>query len=247
MPEKISLSLMVDISQAIAEAKRAAGYHAADMVEEGMVLGLGTGSTVFYMMERLSGRIRDGLCVSGVPTSFQTAILAREYGIPLTTLDDNPLLDIAIDGADQVDPSLFLIKGRGAAHTREKCVVSAAFRFVVVVDPAKMVPRLTGLVPIEIIPFALTPAMNQLRGLGGVPKLRNGVQKDGPVITDNGNYIVDCRFDEIRNPEELEATIDLIPGIVGNGLFTGFSDKTTIIIGDQKKCRVITSPDVVKG
>ena len=124
-------------------------------------------------------------------------------------------------------------------------MVSAAFRFVVVVDPAKMVPRLTGLVPIEIIPFALTPAMNQLRGLGGVPKLRNGVQKDGPVITDNGNYIVDCRFDEIRNPEELEATIDLIPGIVGNGLFTGFSDKTTIIIGDQKKCRVITSPDIV--
>ena len=236
---------MVDTSQAIAEAKRAAGYHAADMVEDGMVLGLGTGSTVFYMMERLSGRIRDGLRVSGVPTSFQTAIIARECGIPLTTLDDNPLLDIAVDGADQVDPSLYLIKGRGAAHTREKCVVSAAFRFVVVVDQAKMVPRLAGIVPVEIIPFALTPAMNQLRGLGGVPKIRNGVQKDGPVITDNGNYIVDCRFDEIQKPEELEATIDLIPGTVGNGLFTGFRDKTTLIVGDKKKCRVITSPDIV--
>jgi len=236
---------MVDTSQAIADAKRAAGYHAADMVEDGMVLGLGTGSTVFYMMERLSGRIRDGLSVSGVPTSFQTAMRAREYGIPLTTLDDNPLLDLAIDGADQVDPALFLIKGRGAAHTREKCVVSAAFRFVVVVDQAKMVPRLAGLVPVEIIPFALAPAMNQLRGLGGVPRLRNGVEKDGPVITDNGNYIVDCRFDEIRNPEELEAMIDLIPGIVESGLFTGFAEKTTIIVGNQKKCRVITSPDVV--
>ncbi len=236
---------MVDTSQAIAEAKRAAGYHAADMVEDGMVLGLGTGSTVFYMMERLSGRIRDGLRVSGVPTSFQTAIIARECGIPLTTLDDNPLLDIAVDGADQVDPSLYLIKGRGAAHTREKCVVSAAFRFVVVVDQAKMVPRLAGIVPVEIIPFALTPAMNQLRGLGGIPKIRNGVQKDGPVITDNGNYIVDCRFDEIQKPEELEATIDLIPGTVGNGLFTGFRDKTTLIVGDKKKCRVITSPDIV--
>ena len=236
---------MVDTSQAIAEAKRAAGYHAADMVEDGMVLGLGTGSTVFYMMERLSGRIRDGLRVSGVPTSFQTAIIARECGIPLTTLDDNPLLDIAVDGADQVDPSLYLIKGRGAAHTREKCVVSAAFRFVVVVDQAKMVPRLAGIVPVEIIPFALTPAMNQLRGLGGVPKIRNGVQKDGPVITDNGNYIVDCRFDEIQKPEELEATIDLIPGTVGNGLFTGFRDKTTLIVGDKKKCRVITSSDIV--
>jgi len=236
---------MVDTSQAIAEAKRAAGYHAADMVEDGMVLGLGTGSTVYYMMERLSGRIRDGLRVSGVPTSFQTAIIARECGIPLTTLDDNPLLDIAVDGADQVDPSLYLIKGRGAAHTREKCVVSAAFRFVVVVDQAKMVPRLAGIVPVEIIPFALTPAMNQLRGLGGVPKIRNGVQKDGPVITDNGNYIVDCRFDEIQKPEELEATIDLIPGTVGNGLFTGFREKTTLIVGDKKKCRVITSPDIV--
>lgn len=236
---------MVDTSQAIAEEKRAAGYHVADMVEDGMVLGLGTGSTVFYMMERLSGRIREGLRVSGVPTSFQTAIVAREYGIPLTTLDDNPLLDIAIDGADQVDPALFLIKGRGAAHTREKCVVSAAFRFVVVVNQAKMVPRLTGLVPVEIIPFALTPVMNQLRGLGGVPKIRNGVQKDGPVITDNGNYIVDCRFDEIQNPEDLEATIDLIPGTVGNGLFTGFREKTTLIVGDKKKCRVITSPDIV--
>jgi len=236
---------MVDTSKAIAEAKRAAGYHAAEMVEEGMVLGLGTSSTVFYMMERLSGRIRDGLCVSGVPTSFQTAIMAREYGIPLTTLDDNPLLDIAIDGADQVDPSLYLIKGRGAAHTREKCVVSAAFRFVVVVDQAKMVPRLSGIVPVEVMPFALTPAMNQLRGLGCIPKIRNGVQKDGPVITDNGNFIVDCRFDEIQKPQELEMMIDQIPGIVENGLFTGFTDKTTIIVGDQKKCRVITSPDIV--
>jgi ribose 5-phosphate isomerase A len=245
IPEKKSITLMVDTNQEIALEKRAAGYHAADMVEDGMILGLGTGSTVFYMMERLSGRIRDGLSVSGVPTSFQTAMRAREYGIPLTTLDDNPLLDLAIDGADQVDPALYLIKGRGAAHTREKCVVSAAFRFVVVVDQTKMVPRLAGLVPVEIIPFALIPAMNQLRGLGGVPKLRNGVNKDGPVITDNGNYIVDCRFDEIRSPEELEATIDLIPGIVGNGLFTGFRQKTTIIVGNQKKCRVITSPDVV--
>ena len=139
IPKKKTISQMVTTSQAIAEAKRAAGYHAADMVEDEMVVGLGTGSTVFYMMERLSGRIRDGLKVSGVPTSYQTAMVARECGIPLTTLDDNPLLDIAIDGADQVDPSLFLIKGRGAAHTREKCVVSA-FRFVVVVDSAKMVP-----------------------------------------------------------------------------------------------------------
>ena len=245
MTEKKSITLMVDNTEAIAAAKRAAGYHAADMVEDGMVIGLGTGSTVFYMMERLSGRVRNGLFISGVPTSFQTAMRARECGIPLTTLDDNPMLDLAIDGADQVDPALRLIKGRGAAHTREKCVAAAAYRFVVVVDEAKLVPRLSGLVPIECIPFALKPVMNELRGLGGVPILRDGIKKDGPVITDNGNYIVDCRFDEIGNPEELEATIAMIPGIVESGLFTGFTEKTTIIVGNKKKCRVISSPDIV--
>jgi ribose 5-phosphate isomerase A len=231
---------MVDHSQKISAAKRAAGYHAADMVEDGMVLGLGTGSTVFFMMERLSGRIRDGLSVSGVPTSYQTAIRAREYKIPLTTLDDNPTLDLAIDGADQVDPVRCLIKGRGAAHTREKCVAAAAFRFVVVVDEAKIVPTLNGLVPIECIPFAAKPVMNQLWSLGGVPLLRDGTKKDGPVITDNGNFVIDCRFDEIRNPTGLEEQIAMIPGVVESGLFTGFTEKTTVIVGNEKKCRVIT-------
>ncbi|MCX6688698.1 MAG: ribose 5-phosphate isomerase A [Methanoregula sp.] len=231
---------MAEHSEAINAAKRAAGYHAADMVEDGMVLGMGTGSTVFYMMERLSGRIRDGLSVSGVPTSYQTAIRARENNIPLTTLDDNPMLDLAIDGADQVDPARCLIKGRGAAHTREKCVAAAAFQLIVVVDEAKIVKRLSGMVPIECIPFAATPVMNQLRSFGGVPRLRDGTKKDGPVITDNGNFIVDCRFDEIDNPTELEALIAMVPGVVESGLFTGFTDKTTVIVGNEKKCRVIT-------
>jgi ribose 5-phosphate isomerase A len=164
---------MVDSSQSVTAAKRAAGYQAADLVEDGMIIGLGTGSTVFYMIERLSGKIRDtGIRVSGVPTSYQTAMRAREYQIPLTTLDDNPVLDLAIDGADQVDPQLRLIKGRGAAHTREKCVAAAALQFVVVADVAKMVPALCGPVPIEVIPFAVRPVMAQLRGLGGVPFIR---------------------------------------------------------------------------
>ena len=235
-----SLSLMVDKNPEINAAKRACGYYAADMVEDEMVIGLGTGSTVYYMIERLSGRIRDGLKVSGVPTSYQTAIRAREYSIPLTTLDDNPMLDLTIDGADQVDPTRCLIKGRGAAHTREKCVAAAAFRLIVVVDEAKIVPKLSGLVPIECLPFAVTPVMNELRGLGGVPRLREGVNKDGPVISDNGNIILDCRFDEIPNPAGLETQIALIPGIVESGLFTGFTEKTTVIVGNEKKCRVIT-------
>ena len=236
---------MVDTAQAAASGKRAAGYEAAEMVEDGMVIGLGTGSTVFHSIERLSNRVRNGLSISGVPTSYQTATRAREYGIPLTTLDDNPVLDLAIDGADQADPQLRLIKGRGAALTREKCVAAAAFRFIVVIDAEKVVPRLAGMVPVEVIPFALRPAMAQLRGLGGVPFVREGVKKDGPVITDNGNFVVDCRFDVIDEPAGLEEAIALIPGVVESGLFASYADKTTIVIGEEKKCRILTSADVI--
>ena len=224
---------------ALAAAKRNAGYQAAEMIEDGMIVGLGTGSTVYFMIERLSSMIREGLHVSGIPTSYQTAIRAREYGIRLTTLDDNPMIDIAIDGADQVDPQFRLIKGRGAAHTREKCVAAAACRFMVVVDEAKMVPALAGQVPVEVIPFAVRPVMNQLRGLGCLPFIREAVKKDGPVITDNGNFIVDCKFPDIPDPAGLEASIAAIAGVVESGLFTGFSDKTTVIVGGEKKCRVI--------
>jgi ribose 5-phosphate isomerase A len=220
-------------------ARRAAGYKAAEMVHDGMVIGLGTGSTVRYTMEQLSSRIRDGLTVSGVPTSCQTAIRAREYGIPLTTLDDHPVLDLAIDGADEVDPLLRLIKGRGAAHTREKCVAAAAHRFIVVVDEQKMVSRLNGPVPVEVIPFAARPVLDQLRSMGCIPVLREGVTKDGPVITDNGNFIIDCTFKTITKPEKLEASIGRIPGVVESGLFCGFTNKTTVIVGGEKICRII--------
>ena len=236
---------MAGTTNAVAAAKRAAGYRAAEMVEDSTVIGLGTGSTVFYAIECLSGRIRDGLSVAGVPTSYHTAMRAREYGVPLTTLDDNPVLDLAIDGADQVDPQFRMIKGRGAALTREKCVASAAFRFVVVVDEAKMVPRLSGVVPVEILPFATRTVMAQLRGLGCRPFIREAVNKDGPVITDNGNFIVDCQFEEIVNPADLETAIAAIPGVIESGLFTRFAGNTTVIVGSEKKCTVLTSADVV--
>jgi ribose 5-phosphate isomerase A len=236
---------MAGTTEAVAAAKRAAGYQAADLVEDGMVIGLGTGSTVFYTIECLSGRIRDGLSVSGVPTSYQTAIRAREYGVPLTTLDDNPVLDLAIDGADQIDPQFRMIKGRGAALTREKCVAAAAFRFIVVADEAKMVPRLSGVVPVETLPFATKTAMAQLRGLGCRPFIREAVKKDGPVITDNGNFIVDCQFEEIADPAALEAAIAMIPGVVESGIFSRFSWNTTVIVGNEKKCTILTSDDVV--
>lgn len=220
-------------------AKRAAGYKAADLVKDGMIIGLGTGSTVMYTMERLSQRIHDGLTITGIPTSFQTAMRAREYNIPLTTLDDHPVIDLAIDGADEVDPQLRLIKGRGAAHTREKCVAAAAQQFIVVVDEQKMVTCLDGLVPVEIIPFAIRPVMDQLTAMGCIPVLREGIKKDGPVITDNMNFIIDAKFKKITKPEKLEAAIDLIPGVVESGLFCGFTHKTTVIVGGKKNCRVI--------
>ncbi|WP_321507401.1 ribose-5-phosphate isomerase RpiA [uncultured Methanoregula sp.] len=236
---------MDEKARKLAAAKQEAGHAAADMVEDGMVVGLGTGSTVYYMIERLSVRIREGIHVSGIPTSYQTAMRAREYGIPLTTLDDHPVVDIAIDGADEADPRLNLIKGRGAALTREKCVAAASLQFVVVVDEQKVVNRFSAPVPVEVLPFATRSVMNQLRALGCVPVIREAVKKDGPVITDNGNFIIDCKFPEIPEPRALEIAIADIPGVIESGLFCTFMEKTTLVVGNEKKCRIITSADVI--
>jgi ribose 5-phosphate isomerase A len=224
-------------NESLTAAKRAAGYAAADMVEDGMIVGLGTGSTVFYALERLSTRVSEGLQIFGVPTSYQTARRAQEYSIPLTSFDADPMIDLAIDGADQVDPQIRLIKGRGAALTREKCVAAAALRFVVVVDEQKMVHALSGIVPAEVIPFAIRPVMSRLRSLGCIPQLRDGIKKDGPVI-------VDCKFGKIENPEELEDLLAKIPGLVESGLFCSFTSKTTVIVGNEKKCKIITSAGI---
>jgi ribose 5-phosphate isomerase A len=221
-------------------AKQAAGIRAAEMVEEGMVIGLGTGSTVLFAMQQLSREVRDGLDITGVPTSFQAAMRARELGIPLTTLDDHPVLDLAIDGADQVDPGFRVIKGRGAAQLREKCVAAAAGRFIIVADPGKIVRVLDAAVPLEVLPFAVTPVLSALRGLGGEPVLREGQKKDGPVITDNGNMVIDCRFGLIPRPEQLELTLTTIPGVLSCGIFSGFTEKTTVIVGDVAGARVLT-------
>jgi len=231
--------------QAQAAAKREAGYRAADMVTAGMAIGLGTGSTVFYVMERLKERITAGLEIQGIPTSLQAAMRAREYGIPLTTLDECPAPDLAIDGADQVDPAFRLIKGRGAAHTREKCVAAAAGRFIVIVDESKMTAQLDAPVPVEVIPFAATPVQISLRSMGGSPVIRQGIKKDGPVITDNGNIIIDCSFGAIEKPGDLEKRLCCIPGVVDCGLFTRLTKKTLVIAGSEKGCRILASPDIV--
>ncbi|MDU9376493.1 Ribose-5-phosphate isomerase A [Methanocorpusculaceae archaeon Sp1] len=223
------------MSDPVVEAKRDAGIRAADMVKDGMVVGLGTGSTVFFAMERLGERIQsEGLHVLGVPTSNQTAMRAEEYGIPLTTLTQHPQLDLAIDGADQVDPKKRMIKGRGAAHLREKVVADAAKQFVVVIDAGKEVAGLDAAVPIEVLPFAYGSVVRRLRELGGEPVMRNGVKKDGPVISDNGNYVIDCAFGVVADPAGLETAINAIPGVLGNGIFARMTEKTVVIVGGRK-------------
>ncbi len=220
-------------------AKKHAGYYAAELVEDGMVVGLGTGSTVFYAMEILAEKIRNGMKIVGIPTSYQAECRARAYGIPLATLHDYTELDIAIDGADQIDPNGNLIKGRGAAQTQERCVASASRIFVVVADESKKTSQLSAPVPVEVIPSAASLAAKRLREMGGIPQVREGVKKDGPVITDNGNWIIDCSFSEITDPLALEIQINNIPGVLSCGIFAEFTEKSKIVIGTRESAELL--------
>jgi len=170
--------------------------------------------------------------LSGFLLLFKRKFLARKYGIPLTTLDVIAKIDIAIDGADEVDPQKNLIKGGGAAHTQEKIVDSLADIFAVVVDGNKLVDKLgsTFLLPVEVLPMAMTPVMLKLEALGGKPSLRMGVKKAGPVVTDQGNLVIDVKFDSIDDPADLERTINNMPGVLENGLFVGVAD--VILVGE---------------
>ena len=212
--------------------KKTVGVEAAGMVGHGNVVGLGTGSTAVFMIEELGRRVREeDLEIVGIPTSFDASVQARKNGIPLVTLDDVDRIDIAIDGADEVDPGRNLVKGRGAAHLREKIVDGMAERFIVIVDESKLVERLgtRSPVPLEVLPMAVQPVMRAVEALGGEPALRMAVQKDGPVITDQGNMVVDARFEGIDDPGELESTLNNVPGILENGLFVGLA--TEVLIG----------------
>jgi ribose 5-phosphate isomerase A len=205
------------------EAKRRAGESAAEAVDDGMVVGLGTGSTAAYAIRDLGRQVDAGLDIEGIPTSFQSRHLAREAGIPLTALSEaRP--DLAIDGADQFADG-DLIKGGGAAHAREKVVDAAADRLLVVVDPTKEADVLTHSVPIEVLPAAREPIADAVRGLGGQPELRRAERKDGPVVTDNGNLVLDCDFGAIADPGGLAADLAGLPGVVEHGLFVGLADE----------------------
>jgi ribose 5-phosphate isomerase A len=203
--------------------KRRAGESAAEAVSDGSVVGLGTGSTAAAAIRALGRRIDSGLDIRAIPTSYQARQLAREVSIPLVTLED-ATPDVAIDGADQV-AGFDLIKGGGAAHAREKIIATAADRLLVVVDETKLAETLYLSVPIEVLPDAVPVVEPALEGLGGEPTLRIAEQKDGPLVTDNGNFVIDCAFGPISAPGDLAAEIATLPGIVEHGLFVGMADE----------------------
>ncbi|MEM3736592.1 MAG: ribose 5-phosphate isomerase A [Candidatus Bathyarchaeia archaeon] len=209
------------------EAKRRAAEEAVKHVRDGYVLGLGTGTTAQYAIREIGRRIREeGIRVLCVPTSYQAFFLAIQERIPITTLDEHPRLDLAIDGADQIDESLNLIKGGGAALTREKIVGSVAKEYIIVADETKLVETL-GLnhpIPLEILPFARAPVFEELKKFCNTLKLREGVGKAGPVVSDNGNFIVDADCGFIKRPKELEERFKKIPGVIESGLFVGMAD-----------------------
>lgn len=212
--------------------KKEVGEKAVEYVKDGMVVGLGTGSTVFYSISKLGQLVQQGFSIKGVPTSEQTKKLALELGIPIVSFNDIEQIDVAIDGADEVDSEFNLIKGGGGALLREKIIAHAAKTFIVVADSHKNVNTLgTFPLPIEVVPFGYEMTMKHIQQFGGTVKLR---QKNGtPFYTDNGNYIIDSYFKEIKEPKDLERKLNMIPGVVENGLFIGMADMV-ITIDHQK-------------
>jgi ribose 5-phosphate isomerase A len=220
--------------------RRAAAQRAVDFVEDGMVLGFGSGRAAGAALEAIAARVRDGLNVQGVPSSRTTEEKARALSLRLTSLDEHPRLDLTIDGADEVDPRGRLVKGAGGALLREKVLAAASRRLVIVVEVGKLVPHLgaTRGVPLEVLPFAWAACAEHLRDLGGDPTLR--LAPDGaPAVTDNGNWVVDCAFDAGRLQEtaQLDRALHGIPGVLGTGLFWSF--RPTIVIGEPGAVRLM--------
>jgi ribose 5-phosphate isomerase A len=208
---------------------QAIGEYALRYVPDGATVGLGTGHAATAFLHALGERVRGGLKVRGVPTSQASADLARELGIPLTTLDDVPELDVDVDGADEVDTHRNLIKGYGGALVREKIVAASARELVILVGPEKLVATLgaRGKLPVEVAPFGLPLCRRRLTDLGLPPELR---MVDGrPFVTDNGNHILDCHIDSLDQPADLEQAILAIPGVLGTGLFLGM--RPTVLVG----------------
>ena len=215
----------------ISEKQRSAEA-AVEYVKDGMIVGLGTGSTTEFAVKKLGEKVRDGLAIRGIPTSDITKKQAEEEGIPLIDFSETIYIDLTIDGADEIDADLNMIKGGGAALLREKIVASASREEIIIVSSEKFVHQLGSFpLPVEVIPFGWQVIFNQLGTLGGSPDLR--LKQGQPLRTDQGNYIIDCRFSQIINAVQLEQRINMIPGVVENGLFTGLCSRMIMADGDK--------------
>ncbi len=215
------------------QMKQAVAQAAVDQIQNGMILGLGSGSTAALMIEALALKIKSGEIkdVVGVTTSFQGEVLASELGIPLKSLSSVSEIDLAIDGADEVDPKFQLIKGGGACHVQEKLVAALAKKFIVVVDSTKIVEKLNldFKLPVEVLPSAWKQVQRTLKTLEGEGNLRMAQKKAGPIVTDQGNLILDLTFrNGIDQPQLLESQINNIPGVLENGLFVNLTDEVLV-------------------
>lgn len=212
----------------ITQQKQKAALEAVKHVKDGFIVGLGSGSTAAFAIDALGDRMKtEKIKIMGIPSSYQAFQVAVDNGIPITTLEEHPEIDVTIDGADQLTPELYLIKGGGAALAREKIVASASKLNVIIADQNKKVPFLGAndqFVPVEVIPFALSPVKQKLAEMGGKVGVREAKGKLGPIITDNGNVVLDVVFGEIKKPAELSVAVKMIPGVVETGLFVDLTD-----------------------
>jgi ribose 5-phosphate isomerase A len=226
------------------DLKKQAGEKAVEYIDDGMIVGLGTGSTVEYTIRKLGKLVRDGLKIKGIPTSVHTQRIAKKEKIPLTTLEENPAIDLTIDGADEVDPDLNLIKGGGGALVREKIIAFNSKKVIIVIDDSKIVKAL-GIdfpLPVEVVKFGWTSTKKTLEKIGCNVELRR-VMENEPYITDNSNYILDCEFDRITEPAKLEIDINNIPGVVENGLFIDLANQ--VIVGGKQGILTLDKESVV--
>jgi len=218
--------------------KRIAAEKALEYIEDGMIVGLGTGSTVEYFLPKLGEKVKEGLNIVGIPTSHRTKTIATRCGIPLSTLTEHPEIDVTIDGADEVDPDLNLIKGAGGALTREKIVAFSSKREIIIVDETKLVQKLGSFspLPVEVIPFGWYPTKLCIeREFGCRAELRR--EEENPYTSDNMNYILDCEFNGIEDAEKLEKELKSIPGVVETGLFIDMVD--TVIVGTREGIKLL--------
>jgi len=217
--------------------KEKAAESASSLISDGMVVGLGTGSTAEIVIRAIGNRIKtEEFEILGVPTSLRTEMVAIECGIPITTLSEHPSLDICIDGADQVDSELNLIKGGWGSHTREKIVSYAAKKLVICVEEEKIMEQLTKPVPLEVLPYAVKIVEKQVNKLGGKPALRSEGTRGGYSVTEHGNLVIDADFGVIRNPKEMSAALSSIVGSLEHGIFTNAAE---VHAGNEKGVRVL--------